>query len=173
MNYHQQSAREEMGQRLAQACRDRAIPLTHQRVTVLETISDRKDHPTAEQIYAEVRRRMPNTSRMTVYRVLDLLVDLGIITKVGHLGSAARFDPTTARHHHLVCVRCDALLDLHDPDLDELDLPSARRLGFKVDDYSILFTGICEACHRKSRSLSKRKKTAASMRSRRRHTNQA
>lgn len=95
---------------------------------------------------------MPNVSRMTVYRVLDLLVDLGIIAKVGHPGSAVRFDPNTERHHHLVCLRCNELFDLEAPDLDDLEFPDTRRLGFRVADYSILFTGVCAACSGKSSS---------------------
>jgi Fur family peroxide stress response transcriptional regulator len=95
---------------------------------------------------------MPNVSRMTVYRVLDLLVELGIITKVGHPGNAIRFDPNTERHHHLVCLRCNQLFDLEAPDLDDLELPETGRLGFRVADYSIQFTGICAACGGKSSS---------------------
>jgi Fur family peroxide stress response transcriptional regulator len=150
MTYQSRTALDEKTERLAKACRERGIPLTHQRRAVLEAIADRKDHPTAERVYEEVRQRLPNVSRMTVYRVLDLLVELGIITKVGHPGSAIRFDPTTERHHHLVCLRCNQLFDLEAPDLDHLELPDTRRLGFRVADYSIQFTGICETCQRKS-----------------------
>lgn len=158
MRYQHGSTRRETGQKLARACRDRAIPLTRQRSTVLEAIAGRKDHPTADGIYDDVRRRLPSVSRMTVYRVLDLLVDLGIIARVGHLGRAARFDPDTERHQHLACVRCDALVDWHDPGLNELDLPDCRRSGFKVADYSILFTGTCSACSQKSSGSNRSKK---------------
>jgi Fur family peroxide stress response transcriptional regulator len=157
MKYQRASMLRESGQRLADACRARAIPLTPQRRAVLEAVVVRDDHPTADGIYDEVRRCLPDVSRMTVYRVLELLLDLGIIARVGHIGRAARFDPITQRHHHLACVRCDSLIDLHDPCLNELDLPDARRLGFEVSDYSILFTGICSACKRKSQGSRRRK----------------
>lgn len=162
MIYHPQSTLDEKAQRLAEACRERGIPLTHQRGAVLEAIADRKDHPTAEKIYEVVRQRLPNVSRMTVYRVLDLLVELGIITRVGHPGSAIRFDPTTERHHHLVCLRCNRLFDLVAPDLDDLELPDTRRLGFRVAGYSIQFTGICSGCDRKDPGSHQRRKAAAS-----------
>jgi Fur family peroxide stress response transcriptional regulator len=150
MGYQLLAARDEKVRRLAETCRERGIPLTHQRRVVAEAIADRKDHPTAERMYEEVRQCMPNVSRMTVYRVLDLLVDLGIVTKVGHLGSAARFDPNTKRHHHLACLRCGRLFDLQVPGLDDLAFPDTRRLGFRVADYSVQFTGLCAACGGKS-----------------------
>jgi Fe2+ or Zn2+ uptake regulation protein len=99
---------------------------------------------------------------MTVYRVLDLLVEFGIVSKVGHPGSAIRFDPTTERHHHLVCLRCNQLFDLHDPDLDDLDLPDTRRLGFRVADYTIQFKGICSDCRGKPSRTHSRMKSGAS-----------
>jgi Fur family peroxide stress response transcriptional regulator len=157
------TAPDEKVRRLEQACRERGIPLTHQRRAVLEAIAGRTDHPSAERIYEEVRQRLPNVSRMTVYRVLDLLIELGIITKVGHPGSAARFEPNTGRHHHLACLRCSKLLDLHDPDLDNLELPDTRTLGFRIADYSIQFTGICSECERRAAASPRRKKKGAAM----------
>src|SRR5690606_34308177 len=70
-------------------CRERRLPVTVQRRTIFEMILDREDHPTADQVYDQVRRRLPSISRTTVYRILDNLVELGLITKICHPGSAA------------------------------------------------------------------------------------
>ena len=127
-------------------CRDRGLALTVQRRTILQELLGRLDHPTAEQVYDAVRERLPGLSRTTVYRVLDTLVDLKAVRKVLHPDSVVRFDPTTQRHHHLVCERCAQLIDVDASVAPELRLPDVRRTGFRISDYSISFTGICKRC---------------------------
>lgn len=122
--------------------------MTVQRRVVLEALSKRDDHPTADQVLEDVREDMPSMSRSTVYRVLDTLVRLGLAVKTSHPGAAVRFDPTTERHHHLICLRCEKMVDLHEPQLDALGLPDARKLGFEIRDYSIHFRGLCAVCRR-------------------------
>jgi Fur family peroxide stress response transcriptional regulator len=128
-------------------CRSSGIPFTVQRRTTYQVLLDRTDHPTADQIYVEVRQELPDVSRMTVYRVLDLLVDLGLVRKVCHPGNAVRFDANLTKHHHLVCLRCDKLIDFEETAFDDLKPPrAARRLGFRVDGYFVQFRGLCAAC---------------------------
>jgi Fur family peroxide stress response transcriptional regulator len=128
--------------------RQHGLPLTVQRRAILEALLRREDHPTAEQIFADVKTRIPEVSRTTVYRVLETLVELGLARKASHLGAAARFDPNTGHHHHLVCLRCDRVVDLEDARLDQLSLPDTRRTGFAISDYSVHFLGLCPQCRR-------------------------
>ncbi|HWP65920.1 MAG TPA: transcriptional repressor [Candidatus Limnocylindria bacterium] len=141
---------------LEAACRAEGLPLTVQRRTILEVLAERTDHPTADQVFAAVRRRMPDVSRTTVYRVLDTLVRLGLAVKTPHPGAAVRFDPRTERHHHLVCNACDRVIDLHAPELDTLELPDMRRLGFEADDYSLHIRGLCADCRSARRATRRR-----------------
>jgi Fur family peroxide stress response transcriptional regulator len=136
---------------LEAACKAHGLPLTVQRRTILEVLAERTDHPTADQVYAAVRQRLPGVSRTTVYRVLDTLVRLGLAVKTAHPGAAVRFDPHTERHHHLLCVRCDRVIDLHAPELDGLRLPDTRRLGFEVEDFSLHIRGLCADCRARPR----------------------
>lgn len=129
-------------------CRAAGYPLTVQRRVILETMVLRDDHPTTEQIYEAIRARVPEISRATVYRVLESLVQLGAIRRAHHLGSATRFDSKTDRHHHMVCVRCNRVVDFEDERLEDLPLPDHSRTGFKTTDYSIHFTGLCAECQR-------------------------
>lgn len=123
-----------------------ALTMTVQRRAVLEALAARTDHPTADDLYVDVAAAMPEMSRTTVYRVLEALVVAGLAIRVSHLGSAVRYDAITERHHHLVCVRCEKLLDLVDPKLDRLPWPDMLPQGFEVQDYSIHFRGLCHDC---------------------------
>jgi len=127
-------------------CREQGVPLTVQRRAVLEVLAGRLDHPTADQIYDDVTHHLPDLSRTTVYRVLDTLVEMGVIHKAQHLGSAARFDPNTERHHHLTCVKCHKVVDLAEDALDRIKLPKASAQDFEITDYSVHFKGHCPDC---------------------------
>ena len=127
-------------------CRRRGLALTIQRRAVFEALADRKDHPTADQVYDALQPQLPGLSRTTVYRVLETLVQQGFARKVHHPGAVARFDPTTGRHHHLVCERCSALVDLDGDSVPDIPVPDARGTGFKIHDYSISFNGLCRNC---------------------------
>jgi Fur family peroxide stress response transcriptional regulator len=130
----------------AAECRRRGLALTIQRRAVYGELAERKDHPTADQVYDALHPRLPGLSRTTVYRVLETLVEQGFARKVHHVGAVARFDPMTVRHHHLVCDGCGRLVDLDDGAVAGVRLPDARRTGFEIRDYSISFTGLCRDC---------------------------
>ena len=148
---------------LQEACRRRGLPFTPQRALVLETLAARDDHPTADQLLDAVRGPLPGISRTTVYRVLDALVRLGLAVKTCTPGSAVRFDARTERHHHLVCLACEKVIDLYEPALDALDLSRAKRTGFEIRDYSVHFRGTCPDCRaRQARGKAARRKGGSS-----------
>lgn len=131
--------------------RAEGLPLTVQRRVVLEVMLARKDHPTADDVFEEVKARQPEVARATVYRTLEKLVELGMLRKVCHPGSSVRYDPRTERHHHLVCLSCDKMIDLNAPALNRIPLPNTRAQGFHISDYSIQFRGLCEECRTRQR----------------------
>ena len=133
-----------------QLCRSRGMPLTVQRRMILEALLRREDHPTVDRIFEDVRKRVPGVSRTTVYRVLETLVKVGVARKVSHPQATARFETKTERHHHLVCLRCEKVVDLEDSSLNRVPLPDVRLHGFDIEDYSIYFRGLCSSCARKS-----------------------
>ena len=136
---------------LEKACREHGLPVTVQRRIVFEAIILRQDHPTADQIYDQIKSRIPGVSRTTVYRILDTFVLLGLITKICHPGSAARFDPKIHQHHHLVCMHCEKIIDLEAESLNHLVWPDVRGHDFEIRDYHIHFRGVCLDC-RKART---------------------
>ena len=127
-------------------CRQRRFPLTVQRRDILQALLERDDHPTADQLYESLAERIAGLSRTTVYRVLGLLVAMGVVRRIHGSGTAVRFDGRVRRHHHLICSRCDRVIDVCDAVLDELPLPQSGTEGFEIDDFSIHFTGTCAAC---------------------------
>ena len=127
-------------------CRELGVPLTVQRRAILAVLILRSDHPTADDVHADVARVLPGVSRGTIYRSLDKLVELDVIRRVCHPGSAARYDGKLHRHHHLVCDRCGAMVDYEEPALDALQVPDAVATGFAVRDYSVQFRGLCRDC---------------------------
>ncbi len=131
---------------LEDLCRRHGLPVTQQRRAVYEALSRRQDHPTADQLLADVIPGLPGLSRTSIYRILEALVSMGAARKISHPGAQARFDPRVERHHHLTCNRCHATRDLDDPELDRLPLPRTR--GFVASDYSVHFGGLCAPCAR-------------------------
>lgn len=133
---------------LVEACRRRRLPLTQQRRIVFEALALRYDHPTADQMFRAVRRRLPGISRATVYRALEDFVRWGVARKISSARRGARFDGNVRTHHHLLCLRCDRMVDCEErgPRIPR------QKAGFRIHDYSVVFRGICSTCRRKERS---------------------
>lgn len=129
-----------------QRCQSLGIPVTPQRLSVLEAVLDLACHPTADQVYNSLRSIRSNISRATVYRTLETLVEIGTITKSCHPGGVIRYDRRTEMHHHLVCLGCDAVIDVSDERLNDLPIPDTTSVGFEVKDFRVQLRGSCRRC---------------------------
>lgn len=156
--------------RFERLCRERGLALTIQRRTIFAALLGRRDHPTADQVYEAVRPRLAGVSRTTVYRVLETLVQAGVITKACHPGAATRYDPLTRRHHHLVCLRCEKIVDIDDPGLDALPIPSVPGEAFEITDYCVHFRGLCAQCRSRGDNSNKQPAGASPPRAPRKRT---
>ena len=129
-----------------QKLRAHGIAVTPQRLAVMEILENRRDHPTAEKIYREVRRRLPAISFNTVYKTLEVLYLKGLILKVNPLHEVAHYDGTNRPHAHLICRRCHRIMDL-DRQLPEGEvLPPEDLRGFRVERQYLTFWGLCQPC---------------------------
>ena len=115
-----------------------------QRDTILENVLSRCDHPTADMVYEDVRMILPNISLGTVYRNLNLLVELGSIRKIVMPGSSDRYDKTLESHYHLFCNKCGSVHDIMLVDIKNIDTLVEEETGFKIVSHDIVFTGICK-----------------------------
>jgi len=127
-------------------CRAQGIPLTTQRRLILKAVLDLSCHPTADEVHAQPSLRRARISRATIYRTLESLVRLGLITKACHPGGVVRYDGRTELHHHLICLRCDAVMDIADARLDALPIPDTAPFGFDVQDFRVQLRGLCRRC---------------------------
>lgn len=133
---------------LIEKLRSRHISVTPQRLAVLSNLESRRDHPTAEQIYSEVRQEMPAISFNTVYKTLEVLCQKGLIIKVNPLHEVARYDIETQHHAHLICRNCHFIVDLPDEAIPPPSLPEEARNGFRVERQSLIFWGLCPQCQK-------------------------
>jgi len=132
-------------------CREGGLPITSQRRAVLEAVLSLENHPTADQVHERVIERLPELNRTTVYRALETLVAMDVITKISHPGRVVRFDRRTDKHHHLICMECEAVIDVDDADLDGVKIPDTSNLGFSVTDYRVQLRGLCHDCMRQEK----------------------
>jgi len=123
------------------------LPLTSQRRALLEVLSGRNDHPTVDQIYAEMSQSIPEVSRTTIYRSLEVLANIGLLHRVEHPGSAVRFDPNRDPHHHFLCTACGSLTDLEQDALGgTASLAYQGQEEFQIEEISVLVRGRCHTC---------------------------
>jgi Fur family transcriptional regulator, ferric uptake regulator len=119
---------------------------TPQRRVVLEELCQMNSHPTAAELYAVVRRRLPRISLGTVYRNLEVLHEDGKIGKMEFAGGESRFDGTIEPHDHLRCTECGWIQDIFPEDSGSRPTAPAEMAGFVVTGYRLEYQGFCPRC---------------------------
>ena len=120
---------------------------TSQRRIIIEELKKLDTHPTADELYAIVRQRLPQISLGTVYRNLELLASAGRIQKLELTGRQKRFDGRAEVHFHMRCRHCGCVVDIHDPSLTEIDRSLSSLLErLRIDSYRLELGGLCEHC---------------------------
>lgn len=112
---------------------------------VWQAVKDDKSHPTADQVYERVRRKLPNISLGTVYRNLQKLVALKKL-QVLMLGRSQHFDPLVQRHQHFICEVCDRVYDVIVEGQREIRPAKLPEEGFTVTSHHLAFYGTCKGC---------------------------
>ena len=115
---------------------------TPQRQHVYSVLLQKRDHPTAEEVFIRAKQEMPEISMATVYNCLDALVKVGLARQVTVERGASRFCPNMREHCHFYCDSCESVFDV------ELDGEAGVALpkGFRADRYDITIHGRCPAC---------------------------
>ena len=118
---------------------------TKQLKVVWDAIKDDNSHPTADQVYERVRKKLPAISLGTVYRNLQKLVADEKL-QVLALGRLQRFDSLVERHQHFICERCKRVYDVFIEEQSEIKPAKLPHEGFKVTSHQLAFYGTCKHC---------------------------
>ena len=131
-------------------CEDAGLAVTHQRQVIYEVLSAIEGHPSPEEVYAQVKRRIPAISLATVYKNIHLFIDSGIFTRVSMHHGSMRVETNRRAHHHLVCTSCKSIADI---DADALGLAyDGDHLpgGFRAQGLSVDVLGLCTECQQQA-----------------------
>ncbi len=127
-----------------------AVKYSRQRQMIYNFLMTRKDHPTADVVYRNVRQEYPNISLGTVYRNLTLLADRGEILRLQVGDGVDHFDADTSKHCHFFCSSCGAVTDMQLDCLEEMLAKAQQKSQGRIESQSTCFYGTCEKCLDKS-----------------------
>jgi Fur family peroxide stress response transcriptional regulator len=128
---------------------EKGLKITPQRMVILEAIYNLNNHPTAENIIEYIRQKHPGIATGTVYKVLETLVEIGLIKKVTTDKDIMRYDGILESHHHLYCSSCDLIEDYQDKELDDLlkkYFENKNLPGFTIEEFVLQIKGSFNKC---------------------------
>lgn len=130
--------------------KDTYMKMTPQRSAILEYLDGNKSHPSAEDIYLEIKKQYPMISFATVYKTIELLKKRGDLLELTIDPARRRYDPDTRNHHHLICISCKKIRDIYDD--FRIDVPDDVKASFEMVGNHIEFYGICPECKKERRT---------------------
>jgi len=130
----------------AEACREKDLRLTPQRLEIFKELAQATDHPTAETLHQRLIQGMPTLSLDTVYRTLGTFANLGLVNKVETSESQAYFEVAQVQHHHLICRKCKEIIDFQWQYIDNAALPEEVNSWGKIERKNIVVYGTCHKC---------------------------
>ena len=122
----------------------KGLKITPQRIAILEAIFKLNNHPTAEKITEYIRKTYPNIATATVYKVLNILIENGIIKQVKTEKDRMRYDAITETHHHLYCTASDEIKDYYNDEINTLlsDYFKKHKIpDFEIEEIQLQLTG--------------------------------
>lgn len=139
--------------------REKGLKVTSQRLMVLNILSAHGDeHLTVEEIYDLAKEESPEIGLATIYRTVQVLLELHVIEKVTFDDGFARYElngeetGSGHRHHHAICTQCGKVYSLETDLLDTLEKQVFESLAFEVTDHEVKLYGLCSACRRKAQN---------------------
>ena len=120
------------------------LKLTPQRIAILDFLDGNKQHPSAEDIYDVVSKKVPTISLATVYTTLGSLKILGRVLELTIDPAKKRYDLETSKHNHFMCISCKQIIDI--PATAFVDLPEATNQDFSIIESHVEYYGHCPEC---------------------------
>ncbi len=135
-----------MTRRLEQLCEERGVRISPQRRDILHVISEAEDHPSAEEVHRRAVRLDPKISLATVYRTLNTLVEIGILSRVEFGDGRAHYEKAgETRHEHLIDVMTGHIHEFRDDAIEALLNAAAAKLGYRLLQYRLELFGASES----------------------------
>ncbi len=135
---------------LIHALKSAGFRLTPQRIAICNLLVESKQHPTANEIYEDLRPKYPSLSLATVYNTVETLIGLGVINALGSAGdSAVHYDANISPHINLACIVCHRVVDIESQSVQIMDQEVARRSGYQIKGARVLYYGLCPDCQSK------------------------
>jgi Fe2+ or Zn2+ uptake regulation protein len=139
----------------------RPFIMTEQRRVILDELHKMESHPTADELYESVRKRLPSISLGTVYRNLEILSEAGMIQKLETSGSQKRFDGVIGNHYHVRCVKCGRVDDIHTGPIAGIESVIESVHGYEIVSHRLEFLGVCPRCRKHDEELDRNTVTRA------------
>ena len=132
-----------MFEKYVELLKEKSIKITPQRLEILKYLDNNRNHPTADQIYINLKGKNPSLSKTTVYNSLEILNKNNIIQAISITGSENRYDYKNDMHHHFICKKCRSIIDI------DIACPNIKKTineGYKIQEVHGYFKGICKKC---------------------------
>jgi Fe2+ or Zn2+ uptake regulation protein len=133
-------------EKYARTLRENNLKVTPQRLEVLKFLDENRIHPTADDIYRALKKTNPSLSKTTIYNVLDVLREHGLIDVLTISGTEAKYDLKTTDHHHFLCRSCGRVFDT---DVKGLCMDCMTDQGHKVEEFHGYHKGTCKDCSKR------------------------
>jgi len=131
---------------LAKKIKQHGYKLTPARQAVLAVLEDNPDHLSHSQILEEGQKIYPKLSRATVYRTMDLLVELKLMRPLYLNDPTQRFVSASGGHHHMVCTCCDTTIEFDHCTVEQLAQELSHKFNFQIRNHLLEFQGLCKNC---------------------------
>jgi Fur family peroxide stress response transcriptional regulator len=132
---------------IIEALRSKGYKATLQRIAICRIAFNSRAHPSAQQVYNEVKKIHPTVSLATVYKTLEVLRELDLVQELNFPKGQARFDSYMNPHINLICLKCGNIIDADDTTMQEITNKVAAATRFKPKGQRIDVYGICQRCN--------------------------
>jgi Fur family transcriptional regulator, ferric uptake regulator len=136
-------------EKLKTTIKQKGLKYTKQREIIFETLLNTDKHLTAEELYTKVMADYPeeNIGIATVYRALAFLEESNLISSISLNKDGKKFESNTKEHHdHLICTKCDKIIEFVDEDIEKKQETIAKKYNFTLTDHTMYLYGICKEC---------------------------